>query len=259
MKTIFSYLLTILSFLSCKNQEGSAQSKLPSQRPKDLKIEWYEGGGMLPQSESLFISKDSSYIEYFYSQARNKVYFQVNENELDNLYKQLIDNQLDRIKTEDKGTVYDRGGENITLTFNGYKNRIAVGSSGGIFIAKNWVEKYNNCLQAISDLKNKKINALKIPFNIVLDNSIIDSGKLIHIQIADTQYNYSSEKEGLKGKISLNILSGEHNLVIHLTENTEPSYQRKNFTFSNFNFKVNSEKPNLFLKLIEKDIQWELR
>lgn len=259
MKTFFSYLITIFSFLGCKNNESTAQSKLPTQRPADLKIEWHEGGGMLPQSEGLYISKDSSYFQYFYSQARNKVYFQMSDMELDHLYKQLLDNQIDKIKTEDRGTVHDRGGENITLTFNAYKNRVSVGSSGGIFIAKNWLEKYKNCLKAIEDLKNQKINELKFPFVISLDKSIIDSGKLIYLQVEDAHYQYSSDKDGLKSNLELSLLPGQHNLSINLVENTHPDYQRKNFTYANFVFTAQNEKKHLLIKLQEKELKWELK
>jgi hypothetical protein len=259
MKKIFSYLLTIFSFLGCKNGETAAQSKLPAQRPADLKIEIYEGGGMLPQSESLFISADSCYYQYSFSQAENKVYFTMTAQELDKLYSQLLDNQLDRIKTENRGKVYDRCGERISLTFNGYKNSFSLNNSGGNFIAKNWLANYKKCLQILTDLREQKLNALKIPFTIEFDKSILTAGKLIYVQIADANFSYQSENMGLKPSLALAILAGEHNLSIHLSENTQPSYQRKNFASTHFNFKINPPQTTLILKLVAKELKWEIK
>jgi hypothetical protein len=259
MKKIYSYLLTLFLVSACKSGESTAQSKLPAQRPADLKIEMYEGGGMLPQSESLFISADSCYYQYSFSQAENKVYFTMTAQELDKLYSQLIDNQLDRIKTENRGKVYDRGGERISLAFNGHKNRFSLNNSGGNFIAKNWLSNYQKCLQILTDCQEQKLNALKIPFTIEFDTSVLRAGKLIYVQIADAKFSYQSETMGLKPRLALAILAGEHHLAIHLSENTQPSYQRKNFAHTNFNFKITPPQTTLILKLVDKELRWEMK
>jgi hypothetical protein len=259
MKNLFSYLLTIFSFLGCKSGETTTQSKLPTERPADLKIEMYEGGGMLPESENLFISADSCYYKYSFSQAQNKVNFTLTTQEFDKLYAQLLDNQIDRIKTENHGKVYDRGGERITFTFNGHKNQFSINNSGSDFIAKNWLPNYKKCLQILENLRQQKLNALKTPFKIEFDKSILESGKLIYIQIADANFNYQSEKMGLKPILELDILAGEHNLAIHLSENTQPSYQRKNFSNANFNFKIEAPKATLKIRLEGNELKWEIK
>ena len=73
---LLSFFLGLFNFCSPnKNNQPPNGGQLPKKMPDDFTVEVYDGGGMLPISSRIYISKDSSYSSYHYYEAENKTYF----------------------------------------------------------------------------------------------------------------------------------------------------------------------------------------
>lgn len=253
MSKLRFYWISVLSLFSQCTQSQDTVRNLPAQLPANLTISLYQGGGMLPQSSGVYISADSCYMEYFYNQARNKIYFTLDKTELQDLYQVFVKNQFHRIKTYEE-EVYDRGGTNLSLSFDTqYVNK----SDGGMtFIQKNWQEAYSICLSAVWQIAIRKTEAQKKDIRIVLDPSILQSGYVISLSIEDSNFNYYSEEQGIKSEIPSRLFPGQHQVSINLIENTEPSYQRKSVTSEFFVFEVKKDTRGLRFSLKENHLSW---
>jgi hypothetical protein len=233
----YFFLLIIYSGISCN------ASKLPVQMPVDLKIELYDGGGMMDISESIYISAESSYIEYNHYRAINKVYIPVSKKELEQLYRTFVENKFDHISTYESET-YDRGGTTIYLRWK--DNDIDISNSGSTYIENSDEDNYNNIVDSIYKLVNSKVEIQKQNLSIVLDKNITDLNKIISYSI-DESLSYNSERDGIIAKNEIKILKGEHHLEMYLTNNTQPSYNRKNH--ASLHSKINIDEKHAFLYL----------
>ena len=118
-------------------------SELPTKRPSDMIIEVSKGGGMLPISKSLYISKDSCYQRHWAYRVENKTYFTLSDAELDELYKAFVDNKFDLLKTYHSQT-YDRGGTSVYLRIN--RKTYKINDSGGTYLRKYSLDNFKNIL-----------------------------------------------------------------------------------------------------------------
>ena len=240
-------MLTALNFYSC-----STFSKiLPEKRPKDVVFNYNEDGGMLPVGKNYFISADSSFANYYMYDARNKIYFNVSTEELDELYNIFYKNDFDKIKTFEE-MVYDRGGNKVSISWKGEK--IYKSNTGISFIEKEWQEEYRVILSAIGKLVAPKINELKINFTLKIDTSIINLDKVTKI-IIDDDITYYSSKDGIKDSISLNLIPGEHNVRVSVTNKEETDYKNKVFASKHFVLDIKEETNVINLYFEGKEIK----
>lgn len=247
-------LFFTMTFFFFQCGQGQNSNDLPDQLPENLRIRAHQGGGMLPQSENIYISADSSYLDYFYDQARNKIHFQVSEEELKKLYAVFIENQFGKIQTREE-KVYDRGGTSLYLDYG--KKTARVSNSGMSFVALKWQKAYQSCWEAVQQLVQSKLQSLKRDFILVFDPSIQDSGHLLSYQISDSDIQFYSEKSGIPSEQTLRLLPGQHSFNIHITEKTEPSYQRKNVAYTHSILQINENYKGLHCSLKDKKILLE--
>lgn len=246
------FWMSVFTIFSQCTQSQSPQSKLPAKLPEKFNIRFYDGGGMLPQSDEIYISKDSCYLEYFYNQARNKIYFSLTQEELEQLYQVFVKNQFHKIKADEEKEVYDRGGTHLSLMID--NQYIDKSDSGLSFIQANWKQAYGQCVSAVRQIATQKTAALKKDIKIQLDSSISESGHIVSLQIADSQFNYYSEVQGIQTQMTVSLYPGQHSLGINLIGNTEPSYQRKSIASSFFIFEVKESTKGIKFSLRENKL-----
>ncbi|MFC2092314.1 hypothetical protein ACFLSV_00300 [Bacteroidota bacterium] len=212
-------MITALNFYSC----STFSQILPEKRPDDVVFFYSESGGMLSVGKNYIISADSSFTNYYMYDARNKIHFNASPEEVDELYNIFYKNDFDKIKTFEE-MVYDRGGNKVSISWKGEK--IYKSNTGISFIEKEWQEEYRVILSAIGKLVALKINKLKINFTLKIDTSIINLDKITKI-IIDDDITYYSSKDGIKDSINLNLIPGEHNVRVSVTNKEETDYQNK--------------------------------
>lgn len=185
----YSTAVSLLLF-ACSGEGGGGifnVSKLP-ENPEKLTIEWSDGGGMLPEGENIYISKDSSYWSMWRLDYEQKIYFTTSSEEMDQLYQAFLDNDFDKINLIEEQEVYDRGGTSIRLIADGkYFDK---NNSGMTFVHENSWDEYNAVSNAIYSFAKKKTEWSKIPVKVKLSNSLLNSNYLIYINVNDrTIYN----------------------------------------------------------------------
>ncbi|MBK9193132.1 MAG: hypothetical protein IPM77_17440 [Crocinitomicaceae bacterium] len=134
------------------------QTVLP-ENPKSVVIQWDEGGGMLPEGQDIYISKDSSFYSLWQNQRDQKMYFNTSEQELKSLYQVFVEHDFSNIRMIEEQEVYDRGGTSIRLIADGkYYDK---NNSGMTFLHENDVDAYFEVETAIYDFAMKKLKTRK--------------------------------------------------------------------------------------------------
>ena len=110
---------------------------------------------------------------------------------------------------------------------------------------------------AIYQISTKKLNELKKDFILDLDESILNSGLIVSLNIQDSNFRYYSEEDKNTPPFKIKILEGAHHLEMSLLENTEPSYKRKNVANTFTTFQVDKKTKGILLGLKENQISFE--
>ena len=153
------YYLSILSliglfgaFSSCILDTNSPPSVA---NYSNLTIEYYLGGGMRPQSETIYISNDSAFVRNMDMGEETIQNWIPEKKEMDDLYQNLIDNSFTQIESMRESNVYDRGGVVLTITVDGVRTEI--NDNGNSFIVAKWRDNFSSILQKIMEYKALKV------------------------------------------------------------------------------------------------------
>lgn len=143
---LFFIVMMTCSFPAC----GSG---LPRQMPADFRLRYYVGGGMDPLGETLDVSKDrkAKFTERFMSEKAG-FEFLLTLDEMQNLYKLLVENNFDHIKSNG-GFAHDKGGESIDVTVN--KKNYSF-STSGTDVASSYKNEWNTIVSALDTLIGKQ-------------------------------------------------------------------------------------------------------
>jgi hypothetical protein len=148
---LYILLLLFLPLSSCfSGVELYTPRTLPEERPDELLIHFSSNGGMVMQSEDIYLHEDSSSFRYNYNGAFGSTKIRMSEKELDRIYNIIRDNFFEDIETEQKN-IADRGGITITLIWD--ENKISVSNSGMNFVKDEWHEEWNNIVNAFTAIK----------------------------------------------------------------------------------------------------------
>lgn len=211
-----------LFYFSQKNNLPDAlllPSKLPTKRPTNMIIEVGHGGGMLPVSKGLYISKDSCYQKRWAYQVENKTYFKLTNQELDELYQAFVTNKFDRIKTRHIQT-HDRGGTSVYLRIN--RKTYQVHNSGNTYVKKSSQGRFGKVVTAVKAMATTKLQPLKQGFEIQLSPEIIRLVEAGHIGSHTADINKGFNKgDSIATKQPFQILPGNHHFQLSFsTKNT---------------------------------------
>mgnify|MGYP006908254287 CR=1 FL=1 len=173
--------------------------------PKDFRVKLYDGGGMVRQGATYFISKDSSFAEMWEGQARTKLYFKTSMDDLKRLYNIFLQYDFHRIETFEE-MVYDRGGTTITATYGG--ETFSKADAGMTFIEESWQDEFNMVEGEIRKIVSKSLEPMLKQVIIKFDGSFMDEDKIVNFNIGD--YAYMSARDGYNQSVIITLLPGEH-------------------------------------------------
>jgi hypothetical protein len=164
MRTIYISIFSIFLF-SCGSRLRTPEGEvveLSSLKawPDSLSITTYQGGGMLPEWDEVYISKDSCHLIHSRDLKDNHYCFKLSQNELDQLLKGLIDNRVEKlyIKKLD-GIIYDKGSTSISFQLGHKFVNIGDGASEEIGEARRG--DFSACFGLINGLADDKANDAK--------------------------------------------------------------------------------------------------
>ena len=236
-----------MNFLSSLFQ----RSKLPIIPPSKTSIEYIQTGGMLNQGNRIYISPDSSYFSFHYQDAKNKIYFETNEEEFRKLYQVFLENKFDRIK-EEKVMLYDAGGSHVALRFEDKFISKASGETSSIL--EKWSKNYWNIVDSINAFINKKVEPFKNEIIFIFDSSILNSNKETYISIANTNFRYYSKDDGAKSELKINLLSGEYYMDVSLLNNDGVNRYASLYS----KIKIEKSTKQILFSLKEKEIEYKI-
>ncbi len=223
-------------------------STMPKERPNDFSIRLSDHGGMLPSGYSIELSNDSSYIEYHVFNARNKVYFQLTDKELDNIYQVCVKQKFDIIK-EKKEMVYDRGGTSINLNANG--KHIQKSDAGTSFIRKKHAKRFGKVEGMIRKMAREKTDVLKRIIPVHIADSLLTDSTFLHIHVNQggfTSFGFNSEKDGEQNQIEVPFYLGDNHVSASLVEAGEKKYRRQVFATNQFTVHIADSTQQLYLQ-----------
>lgn len=128
-------------------------SGLPRQMPADFRLRYYVGGGMDPLGETLeiFPGGKAKFTEHFMSEDAG-FEFVLTVEEMQNLYRLLVENNFDHIKSNG-GFAHDKGGESIDVTVN--KKNYSF-STSGTDVASSFKSEWSTITKALDTFIGQK-------------------------------------------------------------------------------------------------------
>ncbi len=200
----------IFAFYLTDKNENSIFYTLPK-KPSSIIIEWYEGGGMLPESKNIYISIDSSYYKEWKNQHRNTVYFDVSMIELEKLYATFRENNFNSIREHSDVAVYDRGGTSIRLFFN--DKLIEKKNSGRTFLHGNSADRYKRIEDVLLEFVASKIQSKYIETSFTIDESIFTLNHYFFLSVNQKTLIDTYDSTRIPNLVS-NLLPGMHEVDV---------------------------------------------
>jgi hypothetical protein len=165
----------ILALLAALLSACSPRISMPAERPADLRVSYYKGGGMQPESESCTVTQDSVVHETMYDMLQNRWRCTPTAEEMDQLWAELVRLDAVNIRTEDRGMVYDRGGVTLHMAFG--ETDVEIIDGGTMYLLDE--ERFSQTTAAIYRCTNACTNQLAVPVEISLqlqtDNALVES------------------------------------------------------------------------------------
>ncbi|MCB9231357.1 MAG: hypothetical protein H6581_06835 [Bacteroidia bacterium] len=164
------YLIFLLAgfLLAC-----DSGPRLPETRPADFRVEYFEGGGMLPESQQVTIRPDSTVDIIFLNGKKTRTVVANSAGELDDFYQKLRELRVLRIRSRDEGEVYDRGGTSVWLSWGEKSQQIS--DSGNLFVEEKFQADYAAMLKLILDYNAKVQAGLKKKYHLAVRNGSPES------------------------------------------------------------------------------------
>lgn len=141
--------------LSCQAQHKPVNA-LPATMPADFKLYYHVDGGMRYYSESLLIGADSCVYDLNDGGKQTHRVFKMDKPALDALYTMLKQNRYDEIDYHTEGKVYDRGGINISVSWDKGGKQINVSDAQMSFVSDRWEKEWSAICNYVASLNAGK-------------------------------------------------------------------------------------------------------
>ncbi len=155
-------------FISCS--EGG----LPGTPPDDFVVELHTDGGMIPNSSSVRISKDSSRYTLINEGKSTTIKYANDPASWENLYNVLRENEITLIAADLQGEAFDRDGDAVTVRWkeDGEEKSYRISDAGNSFVREVWRGNYTNVVKAINAFNGLHADPFYLDFEVMVrDNS----------------------------------------------------------------------------------------
>lgn len=148
------------------------RSNLPEERPIDLNVDVYEGGGMEDVSSNYSIYVGQGYYDFNYGNADVTASFTPTHVELDQLWATIRSARFDKIQTYEE-EAYDRGGTTISVSYG--DEYYSVSNSGSSFLSGSNTPRFYQVANGVYDLAHSYLDTQKQTVTFELNQSLADS------------------------------------------------------------------------------------
>jgi len=204
-------------------KEGTIELASYNNWPDSLVLETYAGGGMAWEWNKVYLSKDSSFYINSKQGTDNRYDFTLTQQELDQVLKEAIQNNIERLgvkKTDD--VIYDKGTTSLTISLGKKRATIADGATEAISeLHEGDFLKVYNLLRSIANAKTEK-NRRTCCFR--FDRSLKVPSKYLSVISMTADTSYGDSTNALKGEACFRLLQGIQKFQIHLTQRGRVNY-----------------------------------
>lgn len=221
--------------------------------PKDFRVMLHDGGGMVRQGATYFISRDSSYADIWNQDANTKIYFKVSMDQLKSLYNTILKNQFRDIE-EYEEMVYDRGGTSISIRADG--STYDKSNSGMTFIEESWRDEFKAVENEIRNIVSGELDRASIDVTLNIDDSVMDENKIVNFNIGS--FTFMSAKDGYQNTFTVRLYPGEHYMYVTMLNkdlSTEPG--SKIFAQGQGVVKLDKDTESIYVYREGEDILWK--
>jgi len=210
----FIFLLIIMAQISCKTSSNSSEEKNTTEfSASTFEINYFEGGGMIPESRNVLISKEVSYWKFFRYGKETVVNWNTSEDELKELYQFLKKHNYSKIACEKKGQVYDRGG--MTVNIKNGTSEVEINNSGSFFIEEKWLEDYKAIKKKLTDFMNTKVYHKKLNVRMSSSAQILELQHKYEISVhVDGEMGMDSESRQTGASPTFKVFEGLNKIDI---------------------------------------------
>jgi len=202
--------LLCISLVSCKmfsSSDNFSKGEVNS-------VFWTNSGGVTPNSETIYLSKDSCSLLVKKLGYKNVLTFQLTTKQLNELDSVLNVNQFDKIKTITE-KVYDRGGTKIIV--NKGNEKIEVSNASMSFVQKGFIANYKAIENKILDLTYTEINKQKVTVAIKLDGSITKLKGDVLVFVNGKEY-YNEKNDGEFLEFDLDLFNSHNEFTVYVMQ-----------------------------------------
>lgn len=210
--------------------------------PVGFTISTYEGGGMLPISFNSYISEDSAFWGYDRYNNETVIRWVPGEDEFKELYQTVIDNKVDKIKSDCEGEVYDRGGLSIEITIDGKSYQLD--HSGNCFVQDKWKSNYGAIVSAIDKHTKSAIDEQMIALPLVATDNLMNCGYDIKVSTNQQAY-YTFNADTTEREVLLYPGINEFNINLMYKDSVNHYGRPAHFDSEQFFIKINTETSQL--------------
>lgn len=259
MKRILSTLFLITLFISgC--EVSTQNASLPSMRPADLVIQYYDG----VEGKDFYLSADSSYAEFRVNDRSKRIDFNMSAKEMDILFKTLQMNTFTRIDTvkipienlteEAKKPMYF-----VKVSWNG--NTVEKFTSVDTQIKREWLQKYDNIVAAIQEMTYSALERVRRDFVLELDESMNPDNSFMTVDMntfysGDSLYFYNTNDMGWQDKLNVRVVDGKNLLNLFMNVRNPTPGQKFVIAESAFEIDITSDMKGLRLYLEGDSIKY---
>ena len=251
-----AFVVTIL--LSCcvlltgcpENSNGDEPTK---DSYDNLVIEFYDGGGMLPVTEKFYISNDSA--SWFYDRfgGETTISWIPKPEDLQSIYKTLIENDYTNIISIVEGEVFDRGGIVLNFTVDGTHTEI--NNSGNSFVDGGKRTEYNNILQKLKTYVDGEVQKQLISIPVQIGTGITSCNYDLKVDVNDvTVYQTYDDLKSLP--LNVFCYPGENRIECSMFYKDSLGYydNKVSYYYEAYFTEIVSEADTLTLEIIENKL-----
>ncbi len=204
---------------------GGDKIKLTAEWTSDMRVSYYEGGGMLDQYTRYEIHADSASFTMHEDQVTNVYRFKFTKAELDVIAKIFYDNNFTKLRATEHGVIYDKGSRSITV-FKGSEGVTKGDDATSSYEGENGkvLSKIQNDVMGIVQKKMKEQKKEQI--RIIFDKSLTNTKYNYRLQFAPTNNYFDSGTDERLDETGVELPAGKYNLNVY-TYRSVPNYGTK--------------------------------
>jgi hypothetical protein len=183
MKNITRYSVALFSALLFYNFKCTKEKATKYVFGEDVIIQLSNSEGMTGNFINALIVGSKSHISYKNNLGEDNFEFNVDEKKMKALIDVFLDNNFPTIKTTQK-KVYDRGGNTITVRYR--DTTIIISDAGGSFVADEDLQRFNNCVNAITKITTEEINKLTTTVYLNFDEQFTDMTHFANVSFSSS-------------------------------------------------------------------------